>query len=55
MGFLVGIGGEDAGKSRVDLILSCVDNYEARMVVNQAALEMGQVSQVPQTSRAPKA
>ena len=30
------------GTSRVDLILSCVDNYEARMTVNQAALEMGQ-------------
>lgn len=28
--------------SRVDLILSCVDNYEARMSVNQVALEMGQ-------------
>jgi len=30
------------GTSRVDLILSCVDNYEARMVINQAALEMNQ-------------
>ena len=26
----------DDGKSRVDLVLSCVDNYEARMTVNQA-------------------
>jgi ubiquitin-like modifier-activating enzyme 5 len=30
------------GTSRVDLILSCVDNYEARMTINQAALEMNQ-------------
>lgn len=28
---------------RVDLVLSCVDNYEARMVVNQACLELDQV------------
>jgi len=28
--------------SRVDLILSCVDNYEARMTVNQVALELAQ-------------
>lgn len=33
---------DDAGNSRVDLVLSCVDNYEARMVVNQACLEMKQ-------------
>jgi len=26
----------------VDLVLSCVDNYEARMVVNQACNELGQ-------------
>ena len=26
-------------KSRVDLVLSCVDNYEARMVVNQVRTE----------------
>jgi len=25
------------GKSRVDLVLSCVDNYEARMTINQAS------------------
>ena len=25
----------DEKRSRVDLVLSCVDNYEARMVVNQ--------------------
>ncbi|XP_042473000.1 ubiquitin-like modifier-activating enzyme 5 isoform X2 [Zingiber officinale] len=29
-------------KSRVDLVLSCVDNYEARMVVNQACNELRQ-------------
>ncbi|KAL6961455.1 hypothetical protein U1Q18_039223 [Sarracenia purpurea var. burkii] len=28
--------------SRVDLVLSCVDNYEARMVVNQACNELNQ-------------
>nr|CAD1836588.1 unnamed protein product [Ananas comosus var. bracteatus] len=33
---------EKPGKSGVDLILSCVDNYEARMVVNQACNELGQ-------------
>ena len=25
----------DLGASRVDLVLSCVDNYEARMTINQ--------------------
>ena len=25
-----------SGASRVDLVLSCVDNYEARMTINQA-------------------
>eukprot|EP00951_Prasinocladus_malaysianus_P049295 scaffold668106_cov141-Prasinocladus_malaysianus.AAC.2 len=30
------------GASRVDLILSCVDNYEARMTINQAALDLQQ-------------
>lgn len=25
------------GKSRVDMVLSCVDNYEARMTINQAS------------------
>jgi hypothetical protein len=24
------------GRSRVDLVLSCVDNYEARITINQA-------------------
>lgn len=31
------------GRSRVDLVLACVDNYEARMSVNQCCLEMNQV------------
>eukprot|EP00475_Leptophrys_vorax_P032070 TRINITY_DN49127_c0_g1_i2.p1 TRINITY_DN49127_c0_g1~~TRINITY_DN49127_c0_g1_i2.p1 ORF type:complete len:434 (-),score=29.43 TRINITY_DN49127_c0_g1_i2:121-1326(-) len=35
-------GSADAGSSRVHLVLSCVDNYEARMVVNQACNEMRQ-------------
>ena len=26
---------DDQGSSRVDLVLSCVDNYEARMTINQ--------------------
>lgn len=26
---------DDNGSSRVDLVLSCVDNYEARMTINQ--------------------
>lgn len=26
----------DTGKSRVDLVLACVDNYEARITINQA-------------------
>ena len=30
------------GESRMDLVLACVDNYEARMAINQACLEMGQ-------------
>lgn len=35
-------GGEGPGGSRVDLVLSCVDNYEARISINQACLELGQ-------------
>ena len=27
------------GKSRVDMVLSCVDNYEARMTINQASIQ----------------
>lgn len=30
------------GASRVDLVLSCVDNYEARMTINQVCLELKQ-------------
>ena len=26
------------GQSRVDLVLSCVDNYEARMTINEASV-----------------
>lgn len=32
----------NAPTSRVDLVLSCVDNYEARMAVNQVCLELNQ-------------
>eukprot|EP00898_Chlorokybus_atmophyticus_P008516 jgi/Chlat1/8666/Chrsp87S08048 len=39
-----GLRGEGtAARPRVDLVLSCVDNYEARMAINQACNEMGQV------------
>ena len=31
------------GKSNVDLVLSCVDNYQARMTINQACNELDQV------------
>ncbi|EIE26468.1 hypothetical protein COCSUDRAFT_12196, partial [Coccomyxa subellipsoidea C-169] len=30
------------GATRVDLVLSCVDNYEARMTINQVCLELEQ-------------
>ena len=33
---------DHAASSRVDLVLSCVDNYEARMAVNQVCLELNQ-------------
>ncbi|BDA40941.1 Ubiquitin-like modifier-activating enzyme 5 [Coccomyxa sp. Obi] len=39
--FKASISGGD-GASRVDLVLSCVDNYEARMTINQVCLEMEQ-------------
>jgi hypothetical protein len=32
---LVVVVAAPAGKSRVDLVLSCVDNYEARITINQ--------------------
>ena len=31
------------GDKPVDLVLSCVDNFEARMAINQAACELDQV------------
>ncbi len=33
----------DTKKSKVDLVLACVDNYEARHAINQACLELKQV------------
>merc|ERR1719367_1544300 len=35
-------GGGLDGKSPVDLVLSCVDNFEARMAINKACNELGQ-------------
>jgi molybdopterin/thiamine biosynthesis adenylyltransferase len=35
-------GGKD-GESRVDLVLSCVDNFAARLCINQACCELNQV------------
>ena len=35
--------GHLSGANPVDLVLSCVDNFEARMAINQAACELGQV------------
>ncbi|WIA43734.1 hypothetical protein OEZ86_010160 [Tetradesmus obliquus] len=32
----------ESGTSRVDLILSCVDNYEAHITINQVCLELQQ-------------
>eukprot|EP01025_Chloroclados_australasicus_P044122 TRINITY_DN47579_c0_g1_i4.p1 TRINITY_DN47579_c0_g1~~TRINITY_DN47579_c0_g1_i4.p1 ORF type:complete len:470 (+),score=73.25 TRINITY_DN47579_c0_g1_i4:104-1513(+) len=34
---------EQGTTSRVDLVLSCVDNYEARLTINQVCLELNQV------------
>ena len=31
---------DEQGLSRVDLVLSCVDNYEARMTINEASSNM---------------
>ena len=31
------------GGGAVDLVLSCVDNFQARMTINQACNELGQV------------
>ena len=35
--------GHLCGGRAVDLVLSCVDNFEARMAINQACNELGQV------------
>ncbi|GAB4815026.1 hypothetical protein N2152v2_002072 [Parachlorella kessleri] len=40
--FKASICGAEGGESRVDLVLSCVDNYEARMTINQVCLELNQ-------------
>ncbi len=46
--FKASISGGD-GASRVDLVLSCVDNYEARMTINQvSALTMHCLSALDQ-------
>ncbi len=39
---MISYGGKN-GSSPVDLVLSCVDNYSARMVVNQACTELRQI------------
>ncbi|KXZ47321.1 hypothetical protein GPECTOR_36g45 [Gonium pectorale] len=36
------LGPKGSTSSRVDLVLSCVDNYEARITINQVCLELGQ-------------
>eukprot|EP00882_Tetradesmus_deserticola_P002765 GHRQ01002938.1.p1 GENE.GHRQ01002938.1~~GHRQ01002938.1.p1 ORF type:complete len:472 (+),score=239.94 GHRQ01002938.1:106-1521(+) len=40
--FKASVTDPDSGQSRVDLMLSCVDNYEARMTINQVSLELHQ-------------
>lgn len=32
----------DTGKSRINLLLSCVDNYEARLHINRVCLDLQQ-------------
>ncbi len=39
----------DGRSSRVDLVLSCVDNYEARMTINEVCLS--EERQLPPSSR----
>ena len=34
------------GEEPVDLVLSCVDNFEARLAINQACNELGQVREL---------
>jgi ubiquitin-like modifier-activating enzyme 5 len=41
--FKASVTDPDSGISRVDLILSCVDNYEARITINQVCLIMSAV------------
>jgi len=41
--FVRRLGSGGLGGRPVDLVLSCVDNYEARMSINQACNELGQV------------
>jgi hypothetical protein len=36
--FKASVTDADSGRSRVDLILSCVDNYEARITINQVSI-----------------
>eukprot|EP00123_Amoebidium_parasiticum_P003280 comp14571_c0_seq1/m.10834 comp14571_c0_seq1/g.10834 ORF comp14571_c0_seq1/g.10834 comp14571_c0_seq1/m.10834 type:complete len:404 (-) comp14571_c0_seq1:175-1386(-) len=40
--FLAAVSGGGLNDGPVDLVLSCVDNYEARMAINQACNELGQ-------------
>lgn len=44
--------GSDGAASRVDLVLSCVDNYEARMTINQARAAAGQAPMQAHASNA---
>ena len=37
--FKASLTAEDGTTSRVDLVLSCVDNYEARITINQAGAQ----------------
>ena len=40
--FMASLKHDGCDAPRVDLVLSCVDNYEARMVINQACNELSQ-------------
>jgi len=41
--FMASLVDATTGQSRVDLVLSCVDNFEARITINQVCLELEQV------------
>jgi ubiquitin-like modifier-activating enzyme 5 len=41
--FMSRINGGSLGGQSVDLVLSCVDNFEARMAINKACNELGQI------------